>query len=115
MCRPFCRADNLLRTTQVTNIMITVGRKWDQTAQYIGRGSPLGNPFVMKNESDRNRVCDQYQVWFEQQVTSNNVVVMNELRRLYKLAKRGDLVLGCFCAPKRCHGETIKRFLEQFM
>ena len=94
---------------------IIVGRKWDAKAQYIGRGSPLGNPFAMKSEADRDRVCDQYQVWFAQQVKDNNVLVMNELRRLYRIAKQGDLVLGCFCAPKRCHGLTIKAFLEQFV
>lgn len=94
--------------------MIKVGKKWDKQAVYIGRGSPLGNPFVMENESDRDLVCDQYQVWFEQQVKDNNVLVMNELRRLYQIAKKGDLVLGCFCSPKRCHGLTIKAFLEQY-
>lgn len=94
--------------------MIKVGKKWDKEAMYIGRGSPLGNPFVMESENDRDLVCDQYQVWFEQQVKDNNVLVMNELRRLYQIAKKGDLVLGCFCSPKRCHGLTIKAFLEQY-
>ena len=89
---------------------IVVGRKWDANAQYIGRGSPLGNPFVMKSEADRDRVCDQYAVWFEERVKAGDARVMNELRRLYKIAKRGGLVLGCYCAPKRCHGETIKGF-----
>ena len=91
---------------------IVIGKKWDAGAQYIGRGSPLGNPFVMKSEADRDAVCDQYQAWFDRKVKNGDERVMNELRRLYRLAKKGDLVLGCFCAPKRCHGETIKAFLE---
>ena len=91
---------------------IVLGKKWDAGAQYIGRGSPLGNPFVMKSEADRDAVCDQYQAWFDRKVKNGDERVMNELRRLYRLAKKGDLVLGCFCAPKRCHGETIKAFLE---
>ena len=94
---------------------IVVGKKWDANAQYIGRGSPLGNPFVMKSEADRDRVCDQYAVWFEERVKAGDALVMNELRRLYKIAKRGGLVLGCYCAPKRCHGETIKCFLEKHL
>lgn len=94
---------------------IVVGKKWDANAQYIGRGSPLGNPFVMKSEADRDRVCDQYAVWFEERVKVGDALVMNELRRLYKIAKRGGLVLGCYCAPKRCHGETIKGFLEKHL
>ena len=94
---------------------IVVGKKWDANAQYIGRGSPLGTPFVMKSEADRDRVCDQYAVWFEERVKAGDALVMNELRRLYKIAKRGGLVLGCYCAPKRCHGETIKGFLEKHL
>ena len=95
--------------------MITVGKRTDANAQYIGRGSPLGNPFRMNGETDRDRVCDRYETWFTQKVKERDVRVMNELRRLYRLAQLGDLVLGCYCAPKRCHGETIKRFLEQFL
>lgn len=94
---------------------IIVGRKHDAHAEYIGRGSPLGNPFVMQGEGDRDRVCNQYQQWFDQKVKANDVFVMNELRRLYRIAKGGDLVLGCFCSPKRCHGLTIKAFLDQFL
>ena len=29
-------------------------------AEYVGRGTPWGNPFPMKNESDRARVCRQF-------------------------------------------------------
>ena len=94
---------------------IVVGKKWDANAQYIGRGSPLGNPFMKKSEADRDAVCDQYQAWFDRKVEAGDERVMNELRRLYRLAKKGDLVLGCFCAPKRCHGETIKAFLEKHL
>ena len=95
--------------------MIRVGLHSDKGAQYIGRGSPLGNPFRMKNESERDLVCDQYDAWFKRKVAENDAHVMNELRRLFKIAQKGDLVLGCYCSPKRCHGETIKRFLEQFL
>ena len=95
--------------------MIIVGRKQDPRAEYIGRGSPLGNPFVMRHEGMRDEVCEQYEIWFAEQVANNNQRVLNELRRLYRIAAQGDLVLGCFCAPKRCHGETIKRFLEGYL
>ena len=36
-----------------------------------------------------------------------------ELERLKKLhVEYGKLRLFCWCAPKRCHAETIKQFLE---
>lgn len=91
---------------------IRVGRKHEPNAQYIGRGSPLGNPFIIGRDGDRDEVCEAYEAWFTDQVKDENPAVMAELRRLYHIARDGALVLGCFCAPKRCHGETIKRFLE---
>lgn len=91
---------------------ITVGKKFDPLAHYIGRGSPLGNPFVMTSEADRNAVCDKYQVWFEDKHNQKDPAVLRELDVLLLKALSGDLVLGCFCAPKRCHGDTIKRYLE---
>lgn len=94
--------------------MITVGKKSDKDAIYIGRSSPLGNPFRVKNNSDkeRDRVCDAYEMWIADKIKQLNPVVCSELRRLYELSKKGDLTLGCFCSPKRCHGDTIKRILE---
>lgn len=90
--------------------MITVGRKNDPGAVYIGRGSPLGNPFVMHNESQRDYVCDEYEKWFHQRFSTDDAMVLM-IADLLDIARDGDLVLGCFCAPKRCHGDTIKRFL----
>lgn len=75
----------------------------------------LGNKFVMKNESERDFVCDKYDKWFNTQVDTKNQVVLNELRRIYKIALTSDIALGCWCYPKRCHGLTIKLFLDKFM
>lgn len=38
---------------------------------------------------------------------------MNELGRMVEKAfMNGGIELGCYCAPRRCHGNTIKSFLE---
>ena len=75
----------------------------------------LGNKFYMHSESERDLVCDKYQRWFDVQIKNRNLDVLNELRRIYKIAKVSDVALGCWCYPKRCHSETIKSFLEQFL
>lgn len=49
-------------------IVIEVVSKMGENTIYIGRPSPLGNPFPMAKESQRQSVCDQYDVWFQQQV-----------------------------------------------
>ena len=95
--------------------MIIIGKKWDKNAQYIGRGSVLGNPFKMETEADRDMVCDAYDAWFREQIKAQNEDICNELFRLMDIAKNGTLILGCFCAPKRCHGQTIKACLEQWI
>lgn len=92
--------------------MIVVARRSAPRAQYIGRPSPLGNPYVMRGENDRDRVCDAYAAWFAARVQARDPRVLEELKRLYKIAREGDLVLGCYCAPRRCHGDTIKAFLD---
>ena len=76
----------------------------------------LGNRFYMASELDRNLVCDKYQAWFDEQLKLKNELVLNELRRLYRIYKQyGKLRLFCWCAPKRCHAETIKNFLDKYI
>jgi hypothetical protein len=81
---------------------------------YCGRGSVLGNPFEMGNESERDKVCEQYKKYFHQKVEiEKDETILKELRIIYKKALHGDVNLGCYCAPKRCHCETIKEFIEK--
>lgn len=63
-------------------------------AVYCGRGSLYGNPFIMKNETERDLVCDR----FEKEILPNLDV---------SALKGKDLV--CYCAPKRCHCDSILR------
>ena len=74
----------------------------------VDRSSVLGNPFFMADEKQRDRVCDQYVVWLEKN-KQENWSVISELLRLQELYKKhGKLRLFCWCAPKRCHAETIR-------
>lgn len=83
--------------------------------QNVGRPTPLGNPFFMRDESQRDTVCDKYIPWFDTKVKAKDPAVMNELRKLWKIGSQsGVLKLGCYCAPRRCHADTIKRFLDSY-
>lgn len=82
-------------------------------SEYMGRGSVLGNPRSIEGLDTRDVVCDWYEDYFADQVRTNPVF-LNELKRLNNLGHREKVLrLGCFCAPRRCHVETIKRFLEE--
>ncbi|XUM19820.1 DUF4326 domain-containing protein [Bradyrhizobium oligotrophicum S58] len=61
-------------------------------AVYIGRGCPWGNRFVIGEHGDRDQVCNRFDC---EQLPEMDVS---------SLAGQ-DLV--CFCAPHRCHGDSI--------
>ena len=74
--------------------------------------SPLGNPYYMRDESKRDSVCDDYEEYFNAMMYTDNRFI-NEVNRICKLAETNDITLLCWCAPKRCHAETIKKYIEQ--
>lgn len=79
----------------------------------IHRGWPLGNPFVMHDESERDKVVDQYEAYFKQKLRENDKAITTELARaVAKTIEQGYIKLGCFCFPKRCHGDIIAKYLD---
>lgn len=79
-------------------------------AVYVGRGTPWGNPFsigqaiiAVGERATREQVCDCFESY-----------AVRRLRRepdwLEPLIGK-DLV--CWCAPKRCHAETLLRLANR--
>lgn len=87
-------------------------------AVYTGRaagkykGSPLANPFPMRNEDERSIVIERYSIWLNYHLVAEDSPASLELKRLLELAKNGDLILACWCAPKACHCDIIKAKIE---
>jgi len=76
----------------------------------VDRSSSVGNPYNMKNDSERNKVCNQYEDWFY--YAAHNQDFFNYLKTLAEACKQyNKLNLFCWCAPNRCHAETIKNYL----
>ena len=50
-----------------------------------------------KSNKERDRVCDEYEKWFWTTTMPD---------KLYKLKGK---TLGCYCKPKRCHGDFLAR------
>lgn len=69
---------------------------------YIGRGSCWGNPYVIGIHGDRAEVIARYEAW-----------IRTQPQLLARLPELKGKVLGCFCAPKACHGEVLIRLLEE--
>lgn len=70
--------------------------------EYIGRGSPWGNPFVIGPDGSREEVVEKYEAWVREQ--PDLIGRLDELK-----GKR----LGCFCKPRACHGDVLIRLLEE--
>jgi len=95
--------------------MIRIANKnHGQQGEYVGRGSPLGNPFKFKYDCgiERDKVIEKYRTWLYHKIETADPKILDEMLRLYEIAENGNLVLLCFCVPKRCHAEVIKDVLE---
>lgn len=90
-----------------------VNKHHGEGGEYIGRGSPLGNPWPIQGFDTREIVIARYKVYLRQQIENNNKGVISELERLGNIAiTTGSLNLQCFCSPLPCHGDVIKEVLE---
>ncbi len=80
---------------------------------YIGRPSIWGNPYKWLVQEacytparfqvrDREEALMRYETWVR-----GNIALMGQLHHL-----RGK-VLGCWCAPLRCHGDVLVRLIEE--
>lgn len=69
---------------------------------YIGRPSKWGNPFVVGRDGARGECIELYERWLLE-----NEELMAALPQL-----RGK-VLGCWCAPRRCHGDVLVRLANE--
>lgn len=82
---------------------------------YIGRPSPLGNPFKIGMHGTREEVIAQFRVWLWQQI-KEQTAVFQELQRLVTQAQHDDLVLLCWCKePNRevpCHGDVLRAAIQ---
>lgn len=84
--------------------------RWDM---FVDRSSPAGNPYPIGWEGrNRKMACDMYKKDFERQM--ENPYFKAYIISLINIYKRyGKLRLFCWCAPKRCHAETIKSYIER--
>lgn len=90
--------------------VIITSRKRGGRGEYVGRPSPLGNPYPMRNEGERIKVIRAFARWF-QRAKEEDPAVRAELDRLYRVLKSGRLELTCWCSPRKCHAEIIAREL----
>lgn len=70
---------------------------------YIGRPGPWGNPFKIGPRCTRDEAIARFESW----VRGQPELVARVRREL-----RGK-VLGCWCAPRPCHGDVLARIADE--
>ena len=90
------------------------------------RQSPVGNPYFMHNESERDLVCTKYFKLFDQIMHDDSLTDNAKARGMTGTVKEfrdyihcieqhyathGTVTLACWCSPKQCHCETIRDWL----
>lgn len=91
---------------------------------YIGRPSPLGNPYTHLKTSraaefvvpTRNEAIESYEKYFYDKIESGDEEFMGALQEIIDIYKNYGLVnLVCFCKPLSCHGDYIKKYIDKVL
>lgn len=80
--------------------MRIVNLKNEECDVRVDRSSVLGNPYRIGKDGTRKEVIAKYRKYL-----NNCIRVVDELNRLKGMDE--DIKLGCWCAPKACHGEVV--------
>jgi hypothetical protein len=90
--------------------------------RYIGRGSPLGNQWTHTpgrmhlakyRAATRQEAIEKYAKWVGEQMTDAHSYVYKEIHYIAQMARTHHVNLVCYCAPLPCHGDVIKKIIEQ--
>ena len=83
----------------MTRVVNLVRNKYDVR---IDRTTKWGNPFRIGRDGGRDEVCDKHAEWIQTQ--PQLLAALGELK-----GQR----LGCWCAPLRCHGDTLAKLADK--
>ena len=94
-------------------IRIENKRTYQGDGFYVGRPTPLGNPFPMDSGNGRVEVIERYRIWLLKKLETNNPTTRAFLALVDVYQKTGELILICWCAPLACHAEVIRDFIME--
>lgn len=89
----------IVKSTRIVN------RKTENFDVYIGRGTPLGNPFSAATMG-RLKAIEAYHKHYLPALRAQGRITDEYLRSLK--GKR----LGCSCKPQPCHGDKLVEIIE---
>lgn len=77
---------------------------------YIGRPSPLGNPFPL-SEYTREDSIAKYEIWLRAEIKKFGNKAYPAIGNIVEMLMNVSctVALECFCAPQACHGDVIRK------
>lgn len=82
---------------KVVNVL--TGERYDA---YIGRPLKWGNPFIIGPDGTREEVIRKYEDW-----------IRGKPELMASLHELKGKILGCWCRPKRCHGDILIKLIQE--
>lgn len=95
--------------------------KYNNVFQVFRGVSSLGNPYTSIKGRDtlaefvvdsRKESIEKYREYLLKSIEEKEESICGELNEIYKLAKKEDVYLACYCSPRSCHGDIIKQVVE---
>lgn len=93
-----------------------VHKKQEPFDQSIDRATPWGNRFHLNNprdEEERKLRVSQYKLDLWQRIQRGDTKFLVDLIAR-KNNNKGFLVIGCWCAPRLCHGDVLAAACDWF-
>lgn len=81
----------------------------------VMRPTIFGNPYIIGRDGVRTQVVHKYRRWLWSNISQSTLAQrahLQALDQLVAIARTGDLVLECCCAPRLCHADIIKAAIE---
>jgi len=88
--------------------LVNVSQHGRESVRMIDRSTKFGNPYRLKKDGGdytREESVEAYRDWFRDKIQSDP-----EFRKSVDELK-GE-TLGCWCKPKKCHGDVILEYLR---
>lgn len=88
---------------------------------YIGRPTPLGNPFTHltygsapHRVNSRDEAVEMYRKWVVRELETNSEA-KTQFDSLVAQVRTGNLDMICWCAPLACHGDVLKEMIQRVL
>ena len=93
--------------------MIQIRNKHDYHGggTYVGRPTPLGNPYEIGKDGNREQVIAKYREWLIAEMEKDGPPMRMFVSLFDEYRYSGRLILICWCYPQRCHAEVIKEMI----